>query len=94
MDAVQRPDVVESVNRWAQPTMQTEDLVFNESGERKVVEEIGKVFPYIGVAVFAKALVVEAVHLGDLAGFVVAAEDGNPLGVTDLQADQESHGLD
>lgn len=74
--------------------MQTEDLVFNESSEREVVEEVGEVLPNVGVAVLAEALVVEAVNLSDLAGFVVATEDGNTLRIADLQADQKGHRLD
>lgn len=94
LDTVQGSDVVEGVNGRAQPAVQTEDLVFNEGSEGEVVEEVSEVLPHVGVAVFAEALVVEAVHLGDLAGFVVTAEDGNTLRVADLQADQEGHGLD
>lgn len=94
LDAVQGADVVESIDGRAQPTVETEDLVLNESSEGEVVKEVGEVFPHVGVAVFAQALVVEAVHLGDLAGFVVSAEDGNTLRVADLQADQKGHRLD
>lgn len=73
--------------------MQTEDLVFDQSSEGEIVEEVGEVFPHVGVAVFAEALVIEAVDLRDLSGLVVSTEDGDTLGVTDLQADQEGHSL-
>jgi hypothetical protein len=88
LNTVQGSDVVEGINGRAQPTVQTEDLVFNESSEGKVVEEVGEIFPHVGIAVFAEALVVEAVDLGNLAGFVVSTKDGNTLGVTDFQGDQ------
>lgn len=94
LDAVEGPDVVESVDGRAQPTMQTENLVFDESSEGEVVEEVGEVFPHVGIAVFAQALVVEPIHLGDLTGLVVPTEDGNTLRVADLQAHQQGHCLD
>lgn len=74
--------------------MQTEDLVVDEGGEGEVVEEVGKVLPHICVAVLAQTLVVETVHLGDLARLVVAAENGDALRVTDLERDKERHRLD
>ena len=63
---IESPDVVERVNAGRQSTVQTEDLVVDQSGEREVVEEVGEVFPDIRIAVFAQALVVEAVNLGNL----------------------------
>ena len=74
--------------------MQTEDLVLDEGGKGKVVEEVGEVFPDIGIAVFSQAFVVETVHLCDLAGLVVSAEDGDTLGVADFQANKECDSLD
>ena len=61
-------------------------LIFDESGEGEVVEEVGEVSPYVCVAVLAEALVVEAVDLCDLARLVVAAEDGDALWVSDLES--------
>ena len=92
--AVEGPDVVERVNAGGEAAVQTEDLVVNQGGEREVVEEVCEVFPDIGVAVLAEALVVEAVYLSDLAGFVVTAKNGDALGVSDLERDQEGHSLD
>ena len=74
--------------------MQTEDLVVDERRQRQEIEEVCKVLPHVGIAVLAQALVVEAVHLSDLAGLVVAAQDGDAAGVADLERDQQSHGLD
>jgi hypothetical protein len=94
LDTIKRSDVVESVDRRTQSTVQTEDLVFNESSEGEVVEEVGEVFPHVCIAVFAKALVVEAVDLGDLARLVVTTEDGHTVAVTELERDEEGHCLD
>lgn len=74
--------------------MKAEDLVLDEGGEREEIEKVGEVLPHVGIAIFAQALVVEAVDLGDLAGFVVAAEDGDALGIANFEGDKESHGLD
>lgn len=74
--------------------MEAEDLVFNQGGQGEVVEEVGENLPHVGVAVFAEAFVVEAVDLCDLARLVVASQDGNALGVADLEGDEERHGLD
>ena len=69
--------------------MEAEDLPIDEGRQGQVVKEVGKVLPDVGVAVLAEALVVEAVDLGDLAGFVVAAEDGDALTEANLQETQK-----
>ena len=74
--------------------MEAEDLVVDQRGEGEVVEEVGEVFPHVGVAVLAQALVVEAVDLRDLAGLVVATEDGDALRVSDFESDEERDRLD
>jgi hypothetical protein len=92
--AIERPDVVERVYARRETTVQTEDLVVDQGSERQVVEKVCEVFPDIGVAILAETLVVKAVYLGDLAGLVVAAKNGDALGVSDLECDQKSHRLD
>jgi len=88
--SVQSADVIESVYAWGETAVETEDLVLDECGQGKVVEEISEVFPDGSIAVFAEALVVETVDLGDLAGFVIAAEDGDAVRVPDFESDEES----
>lgn len=94
LDAVQGSDVVQRVDAGRETAVETEDLVVDEGGEGEVVEEVGEVLPDVGVAVLSEALVVEAVDLGDLAGLVVTAEDGDAGGVSDLESDEECDGLD
>jgi hypothetical protein len=93
LDPIQRTNVVKSVDGGTQTAVQAEDLVLDESGERKVVEKIGEVFPDIGIAVFAQALVIKPIHLCNLAGLVVSSEDGDSLGVTDFEADKKRDSL-
>jgi hypothetical protein len=94
LNTVERSDVIEGIDGGTQTTVQTEDLVLNEGGEGKVVEEVGEVFPNIGVAVFSQAFVVESIHLCNLTGLVVSAKDGDTLGVANFQANKESDGFD
>ena len=64
------------------------DLILNQSGERKVVEQVSEVSPDVRVAIFSQALVIEAVHLGDLPRFVVSTEDGDTVAVAQLEGDK------
>ncbi len=77
LNSVEGTDIVECVNAGRKPTVQAEDLIVDQGGEREVIEEVGEVFPNVRIAVFSQAFVVEAVDLGDLSGFVVSTEDGD-----------------
>ena len=74
--------------------MEAEDLVVDQGGQGEVVKKIGEVFPYIGITIFSQAFVVEAVDLGDLSGLVVPTEDGDSVGIADLEGNEECYGLD
>lgn len=85
LQTIQRTDVIERVDGRAEATVQAEYLAVHQRGQRQEVEQIGEVLPYGRVAVFAETLVVETVHLGDLAGLVVAAKDCYSFTVPHLQ---------
>ena len=61
LNAIELTDLIEGVNAGWQTTMQAEDLVLNDSCERQIIEELRELFPHVGVAVLAKALIIEAV---------------------------------
>lgn len=52
--------------------MHTEDLIVDYGRNSEVVEQVGAVPPHIQRPVLLHALVVEAVHLRDYTGLVVA----------------------
>ena len=93
MDSVKSSDIVQRVNAGRQAAVKAEDLILDQGGQGQVVEQIGEVLPDVGVAIFPEALIVEAVDLGDLAGLVVSAKDGDALRVSDLEGDEEGDRL-
>ena len=85
LEPVQGSDMVKGVNAGTESAVQAEDLSVHESREGQVVEQVCEVLPNIGVPVLPETLVVEAVHLRDLAGLVVAAQNGDALAEADLK---------
>lgn len=88
--AVECSDVVESIDAWGETSVEAEDLVVNKGSEGEVVEKVCEVFPYISIAILSETLVVEAIDLGDLARFVVAAKDRDALGVSNFESNEKS----
>ena len=87
--SIEGTNIVEGINARGETSVEAEDLVLDQGGEGKEVEEVGEVFPHVCIAVLAEALVVETVDLSDLSRLVVAAEDGDALGVSDLEGHEE-----
>lgn len=67
LQPIKLADLVDGVEEGREAAVHAEDAVVDEGGRRQVVEEVGQGGPDRGAAVFAEALVVEAVDLGDLA---------------------------
>lgn len=89
LNAVKSPDIVKSINAGRETSMEAENLVVDEGGQREVIEQVGEVLPHVCIAVFAQALVVEAIYLCDLTRFVVTTKDCNSAWVSDLQRNEE-----
>ena len=73
--------------------MEAEDLIVDQSSERKVVEKVGEVFPHVSVSILSQTLIVEAIDLGDLSRFVITTQNRDAGWVSDLQRDKEGDGL-
>ena len=93
LNSVKGTNVIESIDARGEAAMKTEDLVVNQGCQGKVIEEIGEVFPDIGIAVFSQALIVEAVDLGDLARFMISSEDGDARRVSNLEGNEKCNSL-
>lgn len=93
-EAVDDLYLVDAVDAGAEAAVDAEDLVGDDDREGQVVEHVGEVVPDGGGAVFASAFGVEAVGLGDAAGFVVAPDQGDAGGVAEFEADEEGDGFD
>lgn len=86
--------LVERVDRGRQAAVDAEDAVLDDGREAEVVKDLGAVAPHIDRAVLLEALIVEAVHLRDLAALVVAADQRDAVRVAHLERQQKQEGLD
>ena len=82
------PDLVEGIDTGRETTVQTEDCVVDDGGQREVIKKLSEVDPNIGVSVLSEALIIKAVHLSDLANFVVTTQNGQPVLKTHLQRNE------
>lgn len=72
--------------------MHGEDLLVDDSGDRKAVETIGKSLPQLDV-VATLALIVKAIDTVDRGALVVTSEDEEVFGVLDLVGKEQADGL-
>jgi hypothetical protein len=91
--AIKCSNVIEGINTWGETSVEAEYLVVDEGSEGEEVEKVGEIFPHVCIAIFAKALVVKAIDLSDLARFVVASKDRNALRISDFQCNKKSDSL-
>jgi hypothetical protein len=74
--------------------MEAEKLVFYHSRHGEVVENIAKILSNVRVSIFANALIVEAISLGNNLSFVITAEDADPISETYLEGKKQRHDFD
>ena len=66
--------VVDRLNSGGETCMHTEQIIVYDGTYREVIEKICYILPHIGIAVLTLAFGVEAIHLSDLAGLVIASQ--------------------
>lgn len=93
-EAVNDLDLVYAVDTWGEAAMDAEYIVVDDDGECEEVEHVGEVVPDVCVAVFARALGVEAVGLRDAPRLVVAADQVHAGWVAEFEADEEGDSFD
>ena len=92
--AVDHPQLVDRPHVGRQPAVNAQHRSIHESRERTPIEELRHILPWVGVAILALALVVEAVDLRDLPRLVVAAQQRDAVRVARLEQQQHGHRLD
>ena len=55
--------MVQGVDTGGEAAVEAEYLAVNQGRQGKVVEQVGEVFPNIGISIFSQAFVIEPVHL-------------------------------
>lgn len=59
-------DLIDGSQLWAQTSVDTENLIIYYSTKGKIIEDVGAIFPRIGIAVFSDDFIVKSVDLCDL----------------------------
>ena len=83
------PDLIQRTNVRTQTAVNAEHSTVDNGGEVKVVEHLTAALPDVGIAVFALALVVEAIDLGDLSRLVVSSEQCDSGWMSRLERHEE-----
>jgi hypothetical protein len=86
--AVDDADLVKGVDGRGQAAVNAEDAVVDDCGQTQIVEDLSAVAPHVHTAVLAQTLIVEAVHLSDLARLMVPANQGYSVRITHLNKDK------
>jgi len=63
------------------------------SSKREVVKDLAAHLPGSGIAILLHALIVKAVHLGDLPRFMISPEQSYPVGPLHFVAKEQGQGL-
>ena len=71
--------------------MKTEEGVFYNCSQWKVIKEFSQSFPDVAVSILPGALIIKSVNLSDLPGFVVTSENNNSIFISDFKGNQKGY---
>lgn len=91
---IDRPDLVQILNRRTQSAVHAEYLPIDYGRQTQIVKDLGAIAPHIGRTVFPHAFIVEAVDLRDLARFVIAADQRDAIRIADFEGEQQQKRFD
>lgn len=89
LEAVDAVDVVHGADERRDASVHTHDLVVDQSRNTQAIEHVHEVLPRVRASVLLHALVVETVHLRDLASLMVATEQSDAIRVARLQRKEQ-----
>lgn len=61
--------------------MDTENFSLNNSSNTKIIEDLGAIFPRIGITILSDGLIIESIDCCDLSSFVVTSKESNVCGI-------------
>lgn len=73
--------------------MKAEERIFNDSGQRKIIEKLSECFPNITVAIFSTTFIIESVDLSDLSGLMISSENNDSIFISYLKGYQKGYSL-
>ena len=74
--------------------MHTEDPSIHYGPQTQIIKDITAISPNIAQPVLPLALVVETVDLGDLPRFMISADEGDPIGISNFEKQKEEECFD
>jgi len=75
-------NLVQSSDFGRKASVNAEDFTVDQRSESEVVKNLAAVLPCVGVSVFLLYLIVETIYLGDLSALVIAAQQGDLVGIS------------
>ena len=79
LNSVKFSNLIEAFEMRREASMETENLILNNSCHRQVVKKVSVVFPNICIAVFPITLVIKSIDLCNLSALMIASQNGNSV---------------